>query len=98
MNTRAEVIASGGFTLRARELEDGTWSGEILGRDVPGLTAASWADLAYKFDHVIGEFAVTAAQIEGVPLETLEDSALCGWYSYAPHELHWLAEGRRLKD
>ncbi len=95
MNTRAEVIASGGFTLRARELEDGTWSGEIVGRDVPGLQAGSWADLAYKFDHFIGEFAVESAEIEGVPLETREDAALRSEYAYGPRDLRWLASNLR---
>lgn len=87
MNSRAEIIAAGGFTLRAHELEDGSWSGEVVGRRVPGLRAASWADLAYKFDHVIGEFVAAERELEGVPLETREDAVLSSWYHYAPGEL-----------
>lgn len=87
MNERSEVIESGGFTLRAHELDDGTWVGEIMERAVPRLTAESLSSLETQFRSMIAAFSENEAQVEGAPLDTREDALLHRLHAYAPRDL-----------
>lgn len=87
MNTKAERIEAGGYTLLAVEREDGSWIGEIVDRAVPRLTADSRANLEKQFRSMIGSLSENESQLEGQPLDTREDAILHRLHAYSPRHL-----------
>lgn len=77
-----ETIEIGGFTMRAQELEEGRWVGEILDRAVPQLTSTSLANLKEQFRSVTAALAENEAALEGQSLDTRQDAMLHHLHSY----------------
>lgn len=77
---KTENIEFSGFTLRAQEVEEGRWVGEILERAVPQLTATSRSNLEEQFKSVIGALTKNEAAVEGMRLDQRQDAML--------HNLH----------
>ncbi len=77
---RTEIIEFSGHTLRAQELEEGRWVGEVVERAVPQLTATSLDNLEEQFKSVIGALAKNEAAVEGMGLDTRQDAMM--------HQLH----------
>ena len=80
--SNTEIVEIGGYTLRAQELEEGRWVGEIVERSVPQLTSTSLANLREQFKSVIGALAENEAELEGEPLDTRQDAVLHHLHSY----------------
>lgn len=71
-----ETIEFSGYTLRAQELEEGRWVGEVVERAVPQLTATSLSNLEEQFKSVIGALAKNEAEADGLGLEEKQDAML----------------------
>ncbi len=80
--SNTEIIEIGGYTLRAQELEEGRWVGEIVERSVPQLTSTSLDNLREQFRSVIGALAENEAAVEGESLDTRQDAMLHHLHSY----------------
>lgn len=76
---RTEIIEFSGHTLRAQEIEEGRWVGEVVERAVPQLTATSRDNLEEQFKSVIGALSKNEA-VEGMGLDTRQDAMM--------HQLH----------
>ncbi|SRR5690554_4379517 len=95
METDTEVIEAGGYTLRAQELEDGTWVGEIAERAVPQLTADSLANLETQFRSMIGSLTENESALEDRPFDLQEDALLHRLHAQSPSNLAQPDQDRR---
>lgn len=75
-----QTIEFSGHTMRAQELEEGRWVGEVVERAIPQLTATSLDNLEEQFKSVIGALAKNEAAVEGMGVDTRQDAMM--------HQLH----------
>jgi len=80
MMPKTETIEFNGYTLRAQEIEQGRWIGEVVERALPQLTATSRDNLEQQFRSVIGALIKNEAAVEGMGLDKRQDAML--------HQLH----------
>ncbi len=95
MEPDTDVIEAGGYTLRAQELEDGTWVGEIMERAVPQLTADSRANLETQFRSMIGSLTENESALEDRPFDLREDALLHRLHAQSPSSLAQPDQDRR---
>lgn len=79
---RTETIETGGYSMRAEQLPDGTWTGEVVERALPRLQADSLHNLKLEFTSIIATLVENEAELTGEALDTREDVLLRNLHAY----------------
>lgn len=77
-----ETVETGGYSMRAEQLPDGTWTGEVVERALPRLQADTLDNLKTEFESVIRALVENEAELTGESLDTREDALLRNVHLY----------------
>ena len=77
-----ETVETGGYSMRAEQLPDGSWTGEVVERALPRLQADSLENLKTEFESVIRTLVENEAELTGESLDTREDALLHNMHAY----------------